>query len=140
MVFIGKDLKLTPAGNVRPRGLAQEGEKKLSSPIKYISTNIQPNQSPSALNEIKKESILNFNQHDSGAVQEIENKPRSNNLNQEVEHMLQSGLFENEAQVLKYLEEHQVVLEDQPTEILVELAERLKASRDERYSDEEVNV
>lgn len=83
---------------------------------------------------------MNFNQHDSGAVQEIENKPRSNNLNQEVEHMLQSGLFENEAQVLNYLEEHQVVLEDQPTEMLVELAERLKVSRDERYSDEELSA
>ena len=54
--------------------------------------------------------------------------------------MLQSGLFENEAQVLNYLEEHQVVLEDQPTEMLVELAERLKVSRDERYSDEELSA
>jgi hypothetical protein len=44
--------------------------------------------------------------------------------------MLQSGVFENNEQVLKYLKDHQVDLEDQPTEMLVELAERLKTRRD----------
>jgi hypothetical protein len=47
-------------------------------------------------------------------------------------------VFENEAQVLKYLEEHQVDLEEQPTEMLVELAEKLKFRRDERYPDPKV--
>jgi hypothetical protein len=39
---------------------------------------------------------------------------------------------------MKYLEEHKIDLEEQPTELLVELAGKLKGNRDEKYPEDKI--
>ena len=55
----------------------------------------------------------------------------------ELERLLNEGEFENEQQIMQFLEEHKVDLEAQPTGLLLELAERLKGKRGERFPETE---
>ena len=60
-----------------------------------------------------------------------------NEVQIELERMLQAGAFENEQQIMRFLEDHKVDLEAQPTDLLLELAERLKGRRGERFPETE---
>jgi hypothetical protein len=39
---------------------------------------------------------------------------------------------------MKYLEDHKIDLEEQPTELLVELASKLKCNRDEKFPEDKI--
>ena len=52
--------------------------------------------------------------------------------------MIASGSFQSEEQIMAFLEEHKIELEDQPTELLVELSNRLKVARENKYPEEKL--